>query len=316
MPRPFVAGFLFAWLGSYEDVQNAAITLLYMQVFIGLFGVVGPTFTGVIVADVVVALFGLVAVASGYQTLGRTYAGLLAVMLVLDAVWLTLFAPHIWSTELTSPWIDHPLVAAAVLAELLCHVITTALRLISTLLWMQMYRLGLSSDLRLPTAGTTSSEIQAYLSDYDSFGMPSSIGAPYRTSSALGYGPPGAGSGMTSATPDLSPRFVRQRSVASDEFLGSSIFHPSSFASLGQADRLQNYLAEEGSGSGSGSASNSSGCISLPSHPNSAGSSYEPPMGGVPVVVEGDEEALLQVEEESAQSLRSNPQSRFQHRAE
>ncbi|CAI5990061.1 unnamed protein product [Closterium sp. NIES-64] len=80
----------------YEDVQNAALTLLYLQAFIGLLGTVGPTYTGVIVADVGVALFGLVAVASGYQALGRTYAALLMLMLLLDSLWLALFAPHIW----------------------------------------------------------------------------------------------------------------------------------------------------------------------------------------------------------------------------
>ncbi|CAI5981641.1 unnamed protein product [Closterium sp. NIES-65] len=64
--------------------------------FIGLLGTVGPTYTGVIVADVGVALFGLVAVASGYQALGRTYAALLMLMLLLDSLWLALFAPHIW----------------------------------------------------------------------------------------------------------------------------------------------------------------------------------------------------------------------------
>ncbi|GJP36350.1 hypothetical protein CLOM_g20866 [Closterium sp. NIES-68] len=253
MPRLFVEGFFLSWLDSYEDVQNAALTLLYLQVFIGLLGVVGPTYTGVLVADVVVALFGLVAVASGYQALGRTYALLLPLMLLLDTLWLALFAPHIWSTELTDPWSRHPLVAAAVLLELACHCLTFALRLLSALLWLQMLRLGLAEQglgMAVP-----SSEVHSYLAHYDAL-------APYRPDTLAPYRPP------TSATPDLSPTAVRQRSV-SDEFLGSSIFHPSSFATLFQSDHLHNYLSEDGSSSA----------------PNSLDSSY----GGQPVVAAGEE---------------------------
>ncbi|CAI5464102.1 unnamed protein product, partial [Closterium sp. Yama58-4] len=233
MPRLFVEGFFLSWLDSYEDVQNAALTLLYLQAFIGLLGTVGPTYTGVIVADVGVALFGLVAIASGYQALGRTYAALLLLMLLLDSLWLALFAPHIWSTELTSPWRQHPLVAAAVLLELTCHSLTFALRLLSALLWLQMLRLGLA-DSRGGTA-VPSSEVHAYLPAYDSLG-------PYHAA----------------VTPDLSPTAGRERAV-SDEFVGSAIFHPSAFATLFQSDQLLNYLSEDGSSSAPNSMDSSYG---------------------------------------------------------
>ncbi|CAI5989344.1 unnamed protein product [Closterium sp. NIES-64] len=226
----------------YEDVQNAALTLLYLQAFIGLLGTVGPTYTGVIVADVGVALFGLVAVASGYQALGRTYAALLMLMLLLDSLWLALFAPHIWSEELTAPWRQHPLVALAVLLELTCHSLTFTLRLLSALLWLQMLRLGLA-DSREPTPVPTS-EVHAYLPAYDSLG-------PYRPAS--------------SATPDLSPTAGRERAVG-DEFVGSAIFHPSAFATLFQSDTLLNYLSEDGSSSAPNSLDSSYG-----GHPVAAG---------------------------------------------
>ncbi|CAI7819120.1 unnamed protein product [Closterium sp. NIES-53] len=133
------------------------------------------------------------------------------------------------SEELTAPWRQHPLVAAAVLLELTCHSLTFALRLLSALLWLQhaactpsippphpclsplqMLRLGLA-DGREGTP-VPSSEVHAYLPAYDSLG-------PYR--------PAG------SATPDLSPTAGRERAV-SDEFVGSAIFHPSAFATLFQ----------------------------------------------------------------------------------
>ncbi|CAI7737393.1 unnamed protein product [Closterium sp. NIES-53] len=139
------------------------------------------------------------------------------------------------SEELTAPWRQHPLVAAAVLLELTCHSLTFALRLLSALLWLQMLRLGLA-DGREGTP-VPSSEVHAYLPAYDSLG-------PYR--------PAG------SATPDLSPTAGRERAV-SDEFVGSAIFHPSAFATLFQSDQLLNYLSEDGSSSAPNSLDSSYG---------------------------------------------------------
>ncbi|CAI5519744.1 unnamed protein product [Closterium sp. Naga37s-1] len=230
-----------------------------LQAFIGLLGTVGPTYTGVIVADVGVALFGLVAIASGYQALGRTYAALLLLMLLLDSLWLTLFAPHIWCPlrpphlvpSLSSPsltcmerGVDGAVEAAPAgggssaagahvplphlrAAPPLCPALASASSMHSLhsatpscLSPLQMLRLGLA-DGREGTP-VPSSEVHAYLPAYDSLG-------PYR--------PAG------SATPDLSPTAGREQAV-SDEFVGSAIFHPSAFATLFQSDQLLNYLSE------------------------------------------------------------------------
>ncbi|CAI5523003.1 unnamed protein product [Closterium sp. Naga37s-1] len=165
-------------------------------------------------------------------------------------------APH-RSTELTSPWRQQPLVALAVLLELTCHSLTFALRLLSALLWLQVILLVPSGARPAAFRGGTavpSSEVHAYLPAYDSLG-------PYHAAA--------------SATPDLSHTAGRERAV-SDEFLGSSIFHPSAFATLFQSDHLLNYLSELPNylcEDGSSSA------------PNSLDSSY----GAQPVVAGGDD---------------------------
>ncbi|KAG6547382.1 hypothetical protein Mapa_010830 [Marchantia paleacea] len=84
-----------AWFQSYDDVQTCAVVLLYLQVVISLIGSLGASYTGVLVANLTLALFALVAIESGSQTLGRTYAGLLAFALVIDIVWFILFTQEI-----------------------------------------------------------------------------------------------------------------------------------------------------------------------------------------------------------------------------
>ena len=73
------------------------------QIICGLVGSLGALYTGIVLANLVVALFALVAIASGYESLGRAYAACLGVVLVLDVVWFYFFSAEIWSLYRHSP---------------------------------------------------------------------------------------------------------------------------------------------------------------------------------------------------------------------
>jgi len=65
-------------------------------------GSLGAAYTGIVLANLALALFALIAIESGSQSLGRAYAGFLALALLLDIVWFILFTNEIRlvSTEL------------------------------------------------------------------------------------------------------------------------------------------------------------------------------------------------------------------------
>lgn len=60
-----------------------------------LVGSLGAVYTGIVLANLALALFALIAIESGSQSLGRAYAGLLALSLLLDIVWFSLFTNEI-----------------------------------------------------------------------------------------------------------------------------------------------------------------------------------------------------------------------------
>lgn len=68
---------------------------IVVQVACALVGSLGAVYTGIVLANLALALFALVAIESGSQSLGRAYAGLLVVSLVLDIVWFCLFTNEI-----------------------------------------------------------------------------------------------------------------------------------------------------------------------------------------------------------------------------
>lgn len=68
---------------------------LWVQVVCALVGSLGAVYTGIVLANLVLALFALIAIESGSQSLGRAYAGLLALSLLLDIVWFILFTDEI-----------------------------------------------------------------------------------------------------------------------------------------------------------------------------------------------------------------------------
>jgi hypothetical protein len=53
-------------------------------------------FNGVLVTNLVIGLFAVVAIGSSSQRLGRTYAVLLFFAVVLDVAWFILFSHAIW----------------------------------------------------------------------------------------------------------------------------------------------------------------------------------------------------------------------------
>ena len=74
------------------------ITMLKkMQIGCALIGSLGALYNGVLLINLGIALFALVAIESSSQKLGRTYAVLLFCSLLLDVSWFILFTHEIWS---------------------------------------------------------------------------------------------------------------------------------------------------------------------------------------------------------------------------
>lgn len=80
---------LFPFLG-----ENVAISLL--QIGCALVGSLGALYNGVLLINLAIALFALVAIESSSQSLGRTYAVLLFCAILLDISWFILFSRDIW----------------------------------------------------------------------------------------------------------------------------------------------------------------------------------------------------------------------------
>lgn len=59
-------------------------------------GSIGALYNGVLLINLAVSLFALVAIESASQSLGRTYAILLACTILLDILWFVLFFYDIW----------------------------------------------------------------------------------------------------------------------------------------------------------------------------------------------------------------------------
>ena len=66
------------------------------QIVCALIGSLGALFNGVLVINLVIGLFAVVAIESSSQKLGRTYAVLLFFAVVLDVAWFILFSHAIW----------------------------------------------------------------------------------------------------------------------------------------------------------------------------------------------------------------------------
>ncbi|KAK1412010.1 hypothetical protein QVD17_32930 [Tagetes erecta] len=127
------------WLRDYDKVQSFAVVLIYIQIACALVGSLGALYNGVSLINVGIGLFALVAIESSSQSLGRTYAVLLFCAILLDILWFCLFCHEIWhlSSEIYGEY-----AIFSVRLTLLMQSIGFTVRLSSSLLWIQMYKLG------------------------------------------------------------------------------------------------------------------------------------------------------------------------------
>ncbi|XP_010542472.1 PREDICTED: uncharacterized protein LOC104815673 isoform X2 [Tarenaya hassleriana] len=187
------------WLRDYVRLQSLAVILIYAQIGCALIGSLGALYNGVLLINLAIALFALVAIESNSQSLGRTYAVLLFCAILLDISWFILFTQEIWTM---SPKTYGTFFIFSVKLTLTMEIIGFSVRLSSSFLWLQIYRLGAS-----------------YLD----------TSIPRETDSDL------RNSFLSPATPAMG----RQCS-GSEEILGGSIYDPAYYASLfedGQSNR-------------------------------------------------------------------------------
>ncbi|CAI9108203.1 OLC1v1007754C1 [Oldenlandia corymbosa var. corymbosa] len=184
------------WLRDYDRIQSSAVVLIYIQIGCALIGSLGALYSGVLLIDLAIGLFALVAIESSSQSLGRTYAVLLFCSILLDICWFILFAHDIWTISQDT---YGTFVVFSVKLTLCMQIVGFSVRLFSSLLWIQMYRLGVSY---LETSVSVPHEADAVVDLRSSF--------------------------LNPATPSS---IVRQPSVSND-VLGGSIYDPAYYSSL------------------------------------------------------------------------------------
>ncbi|XP_048327547.1 uncharacterized protein LOC107419349 isoform X2 [Ziziphus jujuba] len=179
------------WLRDYDRLQSFAVILIYIQIGCALIGSLGALYNGVLLINLAISLFALVAIESSSQSLGRTYAVLLVSAIFLDISWFILFTHDIWNISSGN---YGTFFIFSVKVTLVMQVIGFSVRLSSSLLWIQIYRLGVSYvDTTVPRE-----------TDFD---LRNSFLSP------------------------ATPAVVRQTS-GSDDVLGGSIYDPAYYSSL------------------------------------------------------------------------------------
>ncbi|KAL0369347.1 UNVERIFIED_CONTAM: hypothetical protein Sangu_0252800 [Sesamum angustifolium] len=84
------------WIRDYDNIRRLAVKLIYAQIVCALIGSLGALYNGVLLVNLGISLFALVAIESSSQGLARTYAILLFSSILLDLSWFSLFSHHIW----------------------------------------------------------------------------------------------------------------------------------------------------------------------------------------------------------------------------
>ncbi|KAJ7558019.1 hypothetical protein O6H91_04G021900 [Diphasiastrum complanatum] len=187
-----------AWFQSYDRLQHLAVVFLYVQVACAFIGSLGALYSGVLVVHLALALFALVAIESGSQTLGRTYAGLLGCAVLLDIAWFMIFTYEIRFANKDNIFGKFSVISLRLV--LWMQFVGFAVRILSSFLWVQMYHLGASNNE------------EALYQPLDFEGRARSV----------------------DFTPESSPTSIRQSSL-SDEVLAGSIYNPAYYASLFQS---------------------------------------------------------------------------------
>ncbi|KAL4203161.1 hypothetical protein AMTRI_Chr01g102600 [Amborella trichopoda] len=131
-----------SWHRDYDKVQACAVFLIHIQIGCALIGSLGALYTGVLLINLAVALFALVAIESSSQSLGRTYAVLLVCSILLDISWFILFSEEIWN--ISAEKYGHCFIFS-VRVSFWMQIVGFSMRLMSSLLWIQMYRMGVSN---------------------------------------------------------------------------------------------------------------------------------------------------------------------------
>ncbi|KAL3649352.1 hypothetical protein CASFOL_005755 [Castilleja foliolosa] len=129
------------WIRDYDNLQWLALKLIYTQIGCALVGSLGPLYNGVLLVDLGISLFALVAIESSSQSLARTYALLLFCSIFLDISWFFIFSHHTWNMPSEFYGAFGKFLVKLTLAM---QIIGSSVRLSSSLLWIQMYRLGSS----------------------------------------------------------------------------------------------------------------------------------------------------------------------------
>lgn len=130
-----------SWIRDYDLIQSFAVIFIYVQVGCALVGSLGAFYNGVLLINLAISLFALVAVESSSQRLARTYAVLLFTAIMIDVVWFIFFSHEIWNISSDA---YGTYVIFSVKLTLWMQIIGFCMRLLSSLLWVQMYRLGVS----------------------------------------------------------------------------------------------------------------------------------------------------------------------------
>ncbi|KAM3741007.1 hypothetical protein ACB098_08G142800 [Castanea mollissima] len=78
---------ILPFLRDYDRLQSFAVILIYIQIGCTLIGSLGALYNGVLLINLGIALFALVAIECRNQKLLRTYAVLLFCALPLDISW-------------------------------------------------------------------------------------------------------------------------------------------------------------------------------------------------------------------------------------
>ncbi|ESQ48677.1 hypothetical protein EUTSA_v10021458mg [Eutrema salsugineum] len=139
---------IHTWLSDYVRLQSLVVILLYAQIGCAMIGALGALYNGVLLINLAIALFALVAIESNSQSLGRTYAFLLFCAILLDISWFILFSNEIWNI---SSEMYQAFYIFSVKLTMAMEISGFVLRLSSSLLWFQIYRLGASIvDTSLP----------------------------------------------------------------------------------------------------------------------------------------------------------------------
>ncbi|KAI4383649.1 hypothetical protein MLD38_009460 [Melastoma candidum] len=126
---------------DYDRLQHLAVVLIHVQIACALVGSLGALYSGVQLINLSISLFALVAIESSSQSLGRTYAVLLFLAILVDVAWFVLFARDIWniSSETYGAFFVFSVKLTLAMQIMGCFV-----RVSSSFVWVQIYRIGVS----------------------------------------------------------------------------------------------------------------------------------------------------------------------------